>query len=96
MPPPRYWEKITLFVFGTFFFIVLLAIAWLDRRPSGSSWYIYICVLAMAAGGVAALFQERSMWICTPESEQAVQLLSLSWYSTSEMTEQRRRRWLRV
>jgi hypothetical protein len=55
MPPPRDWEKITLFAFGTFFFIVLLAIAWLDRHPSGSSWYIYICVLAMAAGGVAAL-----------------------------------------
>jgi hypothetical protein len=56
-PPPasRDWEKITLFVFGTFFFIVLLAIAWLDRHPSSSSWFIYICVLAMAAGGVAAL-----------------------------------------
>jgi hypothetical protein len=55
MPPPRDWEKITLFVFGTFFFIVLLAVAWLDRHPSNSSWYIYIWVLAMAAGGVTAL-----------------------------------------
>ncbi len=55
MPPPRDWEKATLFAFGTFFFVVLLAIAWFDRNPSESSWYIYICVLAMAAGGVAAL-----------------------------------------
>lgn len=55
MPQPRDWEKITLFVFGTFFFIVLSAIAWLDRNPSITSWYIYISVLAMAAGGVAAL-----------------------------------------
>jgi hypothetical protein len=55
MPPSRDWEKITLFVFGTVFFIVLLAIAWLDPHPSKSSWYIYIWVLAMAAGGVAAL-----------------------------------------
>jgi hypothetical protein len=55
-PPASHdWEKITLFVFGTFFFIVLLAIAWLDRHPSSSSWFIYICVLALAAGGVAAL-----------------------------------------
>ncbi len=54
-PASRDWEKITLFVFGTFFFIVLLAIAWADRHPSSSSWFIYICVLAMAAGGVAAL-----------------------------------------
>jgi hypothetical protein len=52
---PRDWEKITLFVFGTFFFIVLLAMAWVDPHPSASSWYIYIWVLAMAAGGVAAL-----------------------------------------
>jgi hypothetical protein len=55
MPPPRDWEKITLFVFGTVFFVVLLAIAWLDRYPSNSSWYIYIWVLAMAAAGIAAL-----------------------------------------
>jgi hypothetical protein len=55
MPPSRDWEKITLFVFGTVFFIVLLAIAWIDPHPSNSSWYIYIWVLAMAAGGVAAL-----------------------------------------
>jgi hypothetical protein len=57
-PPPhphREWEKITLFVFGTFFFIVLLVIARFDQHPSNSSWYIYIWVLAMAAGGVAAL-----------------------------------------
>jgi hypothetical protein len=52
---PRDWEKITLFAFGTFFFVVLLVIAWFDPNPSESSWYIYICVLAMAAGGVAAL-----------------------------------------
>jgi hypothetical protein len=51
----RDWEKATLFAFGTFFFIVILAIAWLDRTPTKSSWYIYLCVLAMAAGGVAAL-----------------------------------------
>jgi hypothetical protein len=55
MPPSRDWEKITLFAFGTVFFIVLLAIAWLDRHPSNSSWFIYIVVLAMAAGGIAAL-----------------------------------------
>jgi hypothetical protein len=55
MSPPRDWEKITLFLFGAFFFTVLLTIAWLDRDPSGSSWYIYIWVLALAAGGVAAL-----------------------------------------
>lgn len=51
----RDWEKITLFVFGTFFFIVLLAIALLDKNPSKSSWYIYLWILALAAGGVAAL-----------------------------------------
>ena len=55
MPQPRDWEKPTLFVFGTVFFIVLLAIAWLDKSPSKSSWYIYNWVLAMAAGGIAAL-----------------------------------------
>lgn len=55
MPPSPDWEKPTLFVFGTVFFIVLLAIAWLDPHPSTSSWYVYIWVLAMAAGGVAAL-----------------------------------------
>jgi hypothetical protein len=49
------WEKITLFAFGSFFFIVLLAIALLDRNPSKSSWYIYLWILALAAGGVAAL-----------------------------------------
>ena len=54
-PAPRTWEKITLFAFGTFFVIVLLMIAWFDRQPSTSSWYIYICVLAIAVGGVAAL-----------------------------------------
>jgi hypothetical protein len=53
--PARTWEKITLFAFGTFFLIVLLIISWFDRQPSISSWFIYICVLAMAAGGVAAL-----------------------------------------
>jgi len=58
-PPPQNWEKITLFVFGSVFFTVLLAIAWLDRHPSHSSWYIYLWVLAMAAGGVAALLPVR-------------------------------------
>jgi hypothetical protein len=49
------WEKITLFAFGTFFLLVLLVISWFDRQPSPSSWFIYISVLAMAAGGIAAL-----------------------------------------
>ena len=51
----RAWEKVTLFAFGTAFFTVLIAIALLDKHPSKSSWYVYTCVLAMAAGGVGAL-----------------------------------------
>ncbi len=54
-PAARTWEKITLFAFGTFFLLVLLVISWFDRQPSTSSWFIYICILAMAAGGVAGL-----------------------------------------
>ena len=52
---PSGWERPTLFVFGTFFFVVLLFIAWFDPTPSKTSWFIYICVLALAAGGVAGL-----------------------------------------
>jgi hypothetical protein len=52
---PRAWEKITLFAFGVFFFLILLLIAFLDRSPTPTSWYIYCCVLALAAGGIAAL-----------------------------------------
>jgi len=51
----RPWEKITLFAFGVFFFLILLLIALLDKNPTPTSWYIYICVLALAAGGIAAL-----------------------------------------
>jgi hypothetical protein len=54
-PAARTWEKVTLFAFGTFFLLVLLVISWFDRQPSASSWFIYISILAMAAGGIAAL-----------------------------------------
>jgi hypothetical protein len=49
------WEKVTLFSFGVVFFVILLAVAWFDKDPTPTSWYIYNCVLAMAAGGIAAL-----------------------------------------
>jgi hypothetical protein len=53
--PPIDWQKLTLFVFGTVFLLGLLAIALFDRQPSQTSWHIYNSVLAMAAGGIAAL-----------------------------------------
>lgn len=49
------WEKVTLFVFGAVCFFILLAVAWWDKYPTPTSWYIYNCVLAMAAGGISAL-----------------------------------------
>src|SRR5207247_3685376 len=49
------WEKKTLFSFGTALFLILLAIALFDRKPTQTSWYVYTCVLAMAAGGIAAV-----------------------------------------
>jgi hypothetical protein len=54
-PPPRAWEKPTLFVFGALFLIALLALIRPDSHPSHSSWFIYTIVLALAAGAVTAL-----------------------------------------
>jgi hypothetical protein len=49
------WEKRTLFVFAVFCFLILLLVAVLDKTPTRTSWHIYNCVLALAAGGIAAL-----------------------------------------
>jgi len=49
------WESAALFAFGSIFLISLLVIAFIDRDPTRTSWYIYNCVLAMAAGGIAGL-----------------------------------------
>jgi hypothetical protein len=49
------WEKKTLFSFGTVLFLILLVIALFDRKPTQTSWYVYTCILAMAAGGIAAV-----------------------------------------
>jgi hypothetical protein len=38
-----------------FFFSVLLLIAHFDPTPTQFSWFIYNCVLALSAGGVAGL-----------------------------------------
>jgi general stress protein CsbA len=55
MPPASsVWEKVTLFIFKSVFLTALLVIAHFDKNPSYTSWYIYVCVLAMAAGGIAA------------------------------------------
>ena len=53
--PLRDWEKITLFAFGSFFFSVLLVMSWFAKEPTHTQWYIDLCVLSMAAAGVAAL-----------------------------------------
>ncbi len=49
------WEKPTLFAFASAASIVLLAVAWFDKHPSQTSWHIYNSILAIAAGGIAAL-----------------------------------------
>jgi hypothetical protein len=50
--PPAFstWEKITVFSF----LAVLVVIALFDRHPTNTSWYIYLCVLALAAGCIGA------------------------------------------
>jgi hypothetical protein len=54
-PATSDWEKITLFAFGTICFTGLVAIALFDKHPSSTSWFIYVSVLSLAAGGIAAL-----------------------------------------
>jgi hypothetical protein len=46
---------VSLFAFASVFLSGLLVIALVDKNPSQTSWHIYNCVLAMAAGGFAAL-----------------------------------------
>src|SRR5438270_587032 len=54
-PNPGNWEKPTLFAFACAASVVLLAVAWFDKHPSRTSWHIYNSILAIAAGGIAAL-----------------------------------------
>ncbi len=49
------WEKRTSFLFGAFCFIALFAVALLYPHPSPTSWHILNIILAMAAGGIAAI-----------------------------------------
>jgi hypothetical protein len=51
----RPWKLITLFAFAVVGFGTLLLITQIDPHPSQTNWYIYLTVLALAAGGVAAL-----------------------------------------
>lgn len=51
----RPWKLITLFAFAVGGLGTLLLIAGVDPHPSQTNWYIYLTVLALAAGGVAAL-----------------------------------------
>lgn len=49
------WERKAIFAFGVVFLLIMLVIAQVSPNPSGTSWYIYTTVLALAAGGIAAL-----------------------------------------
>ena len=51
----RPWKLITLFAFAVVGLGTLLLITQIDPHPSQTNWYIYLTVLALAAGGVAAL-----------------------------------------
>ena len=49
------WDKRTLFMFGACACSILLLVAVFDKTPTRTSWHIYNCVLALAAGGIASL-----------------------------------------
>ncbi len=51
----RPWKLIILFAFAVCGLGTLLLITRFDPNPSPTNWYIYLTVLALAAGGVAAL-----------------------------------------
>jgi hypothetical protein len=51
----RPWKLITLFAFAVCGLGTLILITRFDSTPSQTNWYIYLTVLALAAGGIAAL-----------------------------------------
>jgi MFS family permease len=48
-------EKITAFVFGVVFVVVMLYIALYVPNPTETQWFVFRVVLALAAAGVGAL-----------------------------------------
>jgi hypothetical protein len=51
----RPWKLITLFAFAVCGLGTLILVTRIDSNPSQTNWYIYLTVLALAAGGIAAL-----------------------------------------
>jgi hypothetical protein len=51
----RPWKLITLFAFAVCGLGTLLLMTRFDSNPSQTNWFIYLTVLSLAAGGVAAL-----------------------------------------
>jgi len=49
------WKLITLFAFAVCAFAILILVARFDPNPSPTNWYIYLILLASAAGGFVAL-----------------------------------------
>jgi hypothetical protein len=61
-PDKAPWEKRTSFAFGALWFIALFAVALLFQHPSPTSWHILNIILAMAAGGIAAIMPGTLKW----------------------------------
>ncbi|MGA9567021.1 MAG: hypothetical protein WBS19_15980 [Candidatus Korobacteraceae bacterium] len=49
------WEKLAAFAFGVVFIATMLAIAHLVPNPTPTQWFMFRVVLALAAGGIAAV-----------------------------------------
>jgi hypothetical protein len=53
-PTPSALQQILIFLFGSACFAVLIVIARSDQHPSRTTWYIYLCLLSVAAGCIGA------------------------------------------
>jgi hypothetical protein len=51
----RPWKLVTLFAFAVCGLGTLILITRVDSNPSETNWFVYLTVLALAAGGIAAL-----------------------------------------